>query len=294
MAASQSHDNPAKARKPAGKLRNAVSILIMVVGVLVLFYPFIAQKINTRQEVNVVSTYDKAQHDMDQAKRDKLLADAANYNEQIRTGQTPISGLDEDLYTEDSLYLKQLDVDGIMGSVDIPKISVTLPIRHGTTEQALGNGVGHLYGTSLPIGGKATNAVLAAHRGLPNAELFTRLDELSKGDVFYIHVLNKKLAYQVDAIWTVEPGDVSHFTIDPDQDYVTLLTCTPYGVNTQRLLVRGHRIPLKTAPVQRDHGLYPDMYILLLAAAVIAVITVVVIVRVRRSHADKAKQKTRQ
>ncbi|WP_137655649.1 class C sortase [Bifidobacterium moukalabense] len=275
-----------KPRRKAGRLRTAVSILVMLLGVVVLFYPFVAQKINSRQEVRVVATYDKAQADLKKSQRSKLLSDAAGYNKKIRTGQTPVAGLGEDLYKSDSLYLNQLDVSGVMGAVEIPKISVNLPIRHGTTSEALGNGVGHLYGTTLPIGGKGTNAVLAGHRGLPNAEIFTRLNELEKGDTFYIKVAGKKLAYQVDAIWTVDPSDVSHFGIDPDKDYVTLLTCTPYGINTQRLLVRGHRVPLKSVQQQQDHGLYPDVYIVGLGVAVVLVfaITAVICVRKRRKR----------
>ena len=140
-------------------------------------------------------------------------------------------------------YLEVLNTDGIMGRLTIPKIGVDLPIYHGSSEESLQKGVGHIESTSLPIGGEYRHAVLTGHRGLPNAELFTRLDELTVGDTFYIHVLDRTLAYQVDQITTVEPDEMETLRAVPGEDYVTLVTCTPYGVNTHRLLVRGTRVP---------------------------------------------------
>ena len=141
-------------------------------------------------------------------------------------------------------YEKELNFnnDGSMGYIDIPKINVKLTIFHGTDESVLQTSIGHLEGTSLPVGGKGTHSVLSGHRGLPSAKLFSDLDQLREGDTFTIHVLNETLTYEVDQIRVVEPTDLSNLTIDPDQDYVTLVTCTPYGINTHRLLVRGHRI----------------------------------------------------
>lgn len=134
-----------------------------------------------------------------------------------------------------------------MAFVEIPKISKKLPIYHGTSKEVLEVAIGHIPGTSLPVGGLGTHAVISGHRGLPSAKLFTDIDQLENGDVFYIHVFNKKLAYEVDQILTVEPDDVSALKIEDKKDLVTLVTCTPYGVNSHRLLVRGHRIPYNKA-----------------------------------------------
>jgi sortase A len=148
---------------------------------------------------------------------------------------------------EKSVYDKTLDVTGtgIMAYVDIPKVNTTLPIYHGTEDSILQVAVGHIPGTSLPVGGKGTHAVISGHRGLPSAKLFTDIDRLREGDTFMIQVLDETLTYEVDQILTVLPDDVSALAIDPNKDYVTLVTCTPYGVNSHRLLVRGHRIPNK-------------------------------------------------
>lgn len=132
-------------------------------------------------------------------------------------------------------------VQGVMGTIRVPRIGVTLTIRHGSDEEALANGAGHLYGTSLPVGGKNTHTVITAHRGVPDKELFTRLDELRKGDVFYLTVAGRTIAYKVVRIVNVDPSDTSHVRIQKGRDLATLLTCTPYGVNTQRLLVTGER-----------------------------------------------------
>lgn len=161
----------------------------------------------------------------------------------------------KDAFTQSEKYILKhpydqlLDPDGneIMGSLEIPKISVNLAIYHGIGEESLSQGCGHVEGTSLPIGGTGTHAVLAAHRGLANARLFTDLDQLGEGDVFYLHILDKTLAYEVDKIIVCLPEDTSGLTLEPDKDLVTLLTCTPYGVNTHRLLVRGSRIPYEEA-----------------------------------------------
>lgn len=144
---------------------------------------------------------------------------------------------------QDSAYMSLLDTsNGIMGSIVIPKISVNLPIYHGTTETALGSGIGHLYGTSMPVGGPSTHAVLTGHRGLVQAMMFTRLDEMTVGDTFSLHILNQRLTYRVDRITVIEPNDFSQFDIVPGEDRVTLMTCTPYGLNTHRLLVSGVRV----------------------------------------------------
>ena len=177
-----------------------------------------------------------------------------------------------------------------MGYLEIPKLDVSTPIYHGTDESVLQSGAGHLEGSSLPVGGKGTHAVLSGHRGLPSSKLFTDLDDLEQGDVFMIHVLDRTLTYQVDQIVTVDPYDMDDLAIDPDQDYCTLVTCTPYGINTQRLLVRGHRIPNRTA-AQADAAPQTEatspiriavIAAIVVAAAAIATVVTVGLVRHRR------------
>lgn len=174
-----------------------------------------------------------------------LLKEAEDYNKKLTNLDVVDSFIDENFKVDDS-YLKilNLDKDGMMGYIEIPKIGVKLPIYHTTNSDVMEKGAGHQAGTSFPIGGKGTHAVIAAHRGLPSSKLFTDLGLLRKGDVFYIHVLNKKVAYEVDKIKTVKPTDTKDIKLYKDKDYVTLVTCTPYSINTHRLLVRGERIPL--------------------------------------------------
>ena len=274
-------------RKPqgeqrGGRLRTAVSVLVVVLGICLLFYPFVAQHFSARTEVEQTEQYDNMQRRITPNRKNRMIEQARAYNRRLVEGKTAATGvLGDDVSENDKDYMGQLSVNGVMGYVEIPKISVDLPIRHGTSSAVLGSGVGHLYGTSLPVGGESANSVLAAHRGVPSAVLFTRLDEMKKGDYFYIHVLGKTLAYKVNAIWTVDPDDIRHYGITPGKDYVTLLTCTPYGVNTQRLLVRGTRVPLNEAARQSDRGAYPDLYIAVLLAITVAIIGFGVCVRIR-------------
>lgn len=182
-----------------------------------------------------------------------MLAAAQAYNATLEQGVIPDLNLsDEQVATYNSI----LDVtsSGIMAYVEIPKLNTTMPIYHGTDDAILQVAIGHIPGTSLPVGGKGTHSVISGHRGLPSAKLFTDIDKLVEGDTFLIQVLDETLTYEVDQILTVTPDDVSALAIDPDRDYVTLVTCTPYGVNSHRLLVRGHRIAnqAKTARVTSD------------------------------------------
>jgi sortase A len=179
-----------------------------------------------------------------------------------------------------------------MGSIEIPKISVDLAIYHGTGQKELEKGVGHVQGTSLPIGGSGTHVVLAAHRGLPNAKLFTDLDQLEIGDKFFLHILNETLAYEVDQIKVVEPDDLTYVQIEEGQDLVTLLTCTPYGVNTQRLLVRGHRIPyvpedVDTEKDKHEVHLQRDEPVRYFAAGIMVVLIAVTVIRSVSKHRSK-------
>jgi sortase A len=196
-----------------------------------------------------------------------------------------LSGISTDTLLSHDSYNSLLNFDGsgIMGYLEIPKIKVRLTIYHGTDEPTLENGVGHLEGTSLPIGGNSTHCVLSGHRGLPSAKLFTDLDKLENGDLFYIYILGETHAYEVDQVLVVEPTQVESLKITPEQDYVTLLTCTPYGVNSHRLLVRGHRTEVREASADnasRDNGTDINLWVIIPLALVVLLLLTLVVVKV--------------
>lgn len=231
-------------------------VLLIIIGLGALLYPFISTLWNDYRNRQLLSSYSDEVQGLSSDQVKKIWQDALAYNAQHRENNPvdPFS-VEKEEYIKTHPYddLLSPNGDGVMGEIEIPKIAVSLPILHGTGQKALERGCGHLMGTSLPTGGKGNHAVLSAHRGLPGAKLFTDLDQLEEGDCFYLHILDQVLAYQVDQILTVLPEDSSALAIDPDQDLVTLITCTPYGVNTHRLLVRGHRIPYK-APQKQEAG----------------------------------------
>ncbi|MYN69728.1 class C sortase [Streptococcus suis] len=218
-----------------------ILVFILLVGLSFLLYPTVSDYWNSFHQSEAIAGYVDKVNNLTQQENDRMLADAKAYNDSLAKNSLPDLNLTAE---ERTSYNQILDVSdtGIMAYVDIPKIKTTMPIYHGTDAEILQVAIGHIPGTSLPIGGKGTHAVISGHRGLPSAKLFTDLDQLVEGDIFYIQVLDQTLTYEVDQILTVTPDDVSPLTIDPDQDYVTLVTCTPYGVNSHRLLIRGHRI----------------------------------------------------
>lgn len=216
-------------------------VFILLIGLSLLLYPTVSDYWNSFHQSKAVAAYVEKVEDMSQEETDKMLEAARAYNQTLPQGVI----LDLNLSAEQkSTYNQVLNVTdaGIMAYVEIPKLNTTMPIYHGTDDAILQVAIGHIPGTSLPVGGKGTHAVISGHRGLPSAKLFTDIDQLVEGDTFLIQVMDETLTYEVDQIRTVTPDDVSALAIDPKQDYVTLVTCTPYGVNTHRLLVRGHRI----------------------------------------------------
>ncbi len=232
-----------KAQKPNEKKRDWVSIilvLVVLVGIGLIVYPTISNYIAEKKQSEAISLYSVTVSSMDEELCEQMLVEAQEYNSYLalKSNQWEISDSDSEWYNS----LLDVSDNGVMGIIEIPSINVSIPIYHGTSDSVLQVGVGHLEGTSLPIGGTGTHAVLSGHRGLVSAKLFSDLDELELGDRFYITVLGETLVYEVDQILIVDPNDTSAIGIDPDEDYVTLLTCTPYGINTHRLLVRGHRI----------------------------------------------------
>ena len=218
-------------------------ILVILLGAGAAAYPLIASINNEHTQSLVQTEYAEKLQQLDTSEIDAALAAAREYNKTISTVQIEdIDKIKADLPPYEDLL--NLANNGIMGYIMIPAINIDLPIYHGTTGAAMEKGAGHMEGTSLPVGGIGTHAVISAHSGMASAKLFTDLDKLKLGDMFFITVCNQKLAYEVDNIAVVEPTDIDLIRIDTQQDYVTLLTCTPYGVNTHRLLVRGHRVDM--------------------------------------------------
>lgn len=228
--------------------KNVVRIILIVgfcVGLIISLYPLISNIYSRRNQIQVINDYTEDIKEIDTKQIAKELELANAYNRKLNQTIVLTDPFDPGAIdmADDAYYdiLNYTD-DGVMAYINIPKIDVNLPIYHGTDNEHMLKGVGHLVGTSFPVGGVDTHAVLSAHSGLSTAELFTNLADLKKGDLFYIHVLDDVLAYEVDKINVVKPDETNDLKIVPGQDYVTLVTCTPYGINSHRLLVRGHRV----------------------------------------------------
>lgn len=221
------------------KKTKAFLIIIFFVGILILLYPMVSDYWNFKVQSKAISTYDDMLNKIDSEDYPKMFEEGYKYNEELYKLAFPLIQYKK-LDNYNNLF--NINNDGMLGYINIEKIKVELPIYHGTSSSVLNVAVGHLEGSSLPIGGKSTHSVLSAHRGLPSAKLFTNLNKLEVGDVFVITVLNQKLTYQVDKISIINPDDITNLKIEKNKDYVTLITCTPYGLNTHRLLVRGTRI----------------------------------------------------
>ena len=223
--------------------------ILFLAGLSLLLYPFVSNQWNNYRQSRLISSYDESvalKESEGTLDYNEEWTKALTYNEELLPYILPDSFAAAQISEEeDEEYLSCLNLtgDGMMGYVQIPKIGVKIPIFHTTSESVLQMAAGHLEGSSLPVGGEGTHAVISAHRGLPSAALFTDLDRLKEGDPFLLYILDDTLCYQVDQISVVEPDDTSQLVAEDGKDYVTLLTCTPYGVNSHRLLVRGHRVP---------------------------------------------------
>lgn len=222
------------------KLVSIVMWLIFIIGLALLLYPSVSDYWNSFHQTRAIATYQEKVKKLSPKETKQLWAKADQYNRELLTQVDRFTATKEHL----EQYRQQLNIadDGLMAYLEIPAIRVSLPVYHGVDEAVLAVGVGHIFGSSLPVGGKSTHSVLSGHRGLPSAILLTNLDQLEKGDVFMVHVLDKTLTYQVDQIKTVTPPEFDDLNIVANQDYCTLVTCTPYGINSHRLLVRGTRI----------------------------------------------------
>lgn len=215
-------------------------IVIMMCGIALLLYPTVSDYWNTYKNKQVIETYAETVSIMQEVEEEKIWKAARAYNERLSQSMTGfrLSDAQKTEYEE----LLNVDQDSVMGYLEVPSINVYLPIYHGTEDLVIQTGVGHFEWSSLPVGGNSTHSVLTSHRGLPSAQLFTALDELQEGDYFILHILNEKLIYEVDQILVVEPDDLEELQVIEDEDLCTLVTCTPYGINTHRLLVRGKRV----------------------------------------------------
>lgn len=232
-------------KRPKGKKKKSILpslllVLILLAGLSLLLYPTLSDYWNSLHQSQAIASYVETVEAMDEADYEAMWAAARAYNDALPRDNSRFHPSEEEQAGYDAL----LDVSGtgIMGYVEIPQIGVSLPIYHGTDEAVLQVAIGHIEGSSLPVGGAGTHCVISGHRGLPSAKLFTDLDQIQEGDTFLLHILDETLTYQVDQIHIVEPDDVTYLAIEEGQDLCTLVTCTPYGVNSHRLLVRGRRI----------------------------------------------------
>lgn len=232
--------------KIAANRAKIIFIIIFLIGFAVSIYPFVAGAFMSHDQSSIVQTYSANTKSITKEQRQQMLEEAKQYNDVLYQTNGAVVGNSQELLSHDS-YMQLLNIsdNGVMATLEIPKIDVDLPIYHGTDDDVLSIGVGHLEGTSLPVGGKSTHCVLTGHRGLPSSKLFTRLDEMEKGDYFYIDVLGKTLAYEISDIEVIEPEEVDLLSIENGKDEVSLITCTPYGINTHRLIVTGERVPYK-------------------------------------------------
>jgi sortase A len=269
-----------------------VLFIVFLIGLSLMLYPVISNYVNERHQSSAIAAYEKEISNISADDSAALRKAAQAYNAKLATMATSFVLTDQEMET----YNRLLDPtgSGIMGSVEISSIGVSLPIYHGVSDEVLAVGVGHIPGSSLPVGGESTHCVLSGHRGLPSSRLFTDLDQLQNGDVFLLHVLNQTLAYEVDQIQIVDPGEISSLGISGGKDYCTLVTCTPYGINTQRLLVRGHRVPYSAsisaaASVPADAVAVDTMLVASVLAVPILLILFVVLLVHTRPERKKAK-----
>lgn len=263
------------------KYSSILLIIVFFIGLSILLYPSVSNYINSKNQSQLIANYDNTIHHMNNNDFDKILNNADEYNKKIfETKDTfskkKISGYNETLRVENT---------DIMGYISIDKINVRIPIYHGSDEGVLQVGAGHIEGTSLPIGGVNTHSVLSAHRGLPSAKLFTDLDQLEIGDTFTITVLNQLLTYEVDQILIVKPNEISQLELVEGKDYVTLVTCTPYAINTHRLLVRGVRIENNKNQINVNANamlIDPILIVPLIATPILFILLIVLLLKYRK------------
>ena len=274
------------------KITTWILVLALLAGLSLLLYPTVSDYWNSLHASQAVATYAEDVKSIDKTQYDELLAAAHSYNESLHTRTNDFYLTDEQQAAYDTLL--NIGQTGIMGYIEIPVIKLSLPIYHGTSDSVLQIAVGHLDWTSLPVGGTGTHCVLSGHRGLPSAKLFTNLDQMKTGDTFVIRVLDEVLMYEVDQILIVEPNNTSALTIEAGKDLCTLVTCTPYGINSHRLLVRGHRVEntpeAKMIRVVADAiQIEPLIVAPVVAAPVLLILFVMLMLPKRKKHIEKEK-----
>lgn len=263
------------------RLSTVILIVVIITGLSLLLYPTVSDYFNSLGYRKTIEEYQSKVDEIDSDTYKQILNSARQYNKELAKKFTTLSVLTDE---EKKEYESQLDITGtgIMCYIEIESIDILLPVYHGVSDAVLQSGIGHIEGSSLPVGGKSTHTVFSGHRGLPSSKLFSNIDRLKYGDTFTVCVLNEKLTYEVDRILTVEPDNLKSLKIEKGKDYCTLMTCTPYGVNTHRLLIRGHRI--KT-PVKSDieQNIWKLLNInIIIPVAVIAIVLIFILLAVRR------------
>lgn len=269
-------------------------ILIFLVGLGFISYPTVSNLWNQAHQSKAIATYSKQVEKLDDSENKKMLKAARKYNKSLlkKSDHWKLSKKDKKKYES----LLDVSGTGIMGYIEVPKIDCSLPIYHGTDEGALQIAIGHLEGSSLPVGGKSTHCVLSGHRGLPSARLFTDLDQMEEGDIFILNILGRKLAYEVDQIKVVLPEEMSDLEIEEGKDLCTLVTCTPYGINTHRLLVRGHRteyVEKKVAEEKKEVQTKKTDIRLMIAggAGVLMLLIIIIVIVIKRRRKRRNQQR---
>ena len=267
-------------------------ILIFLVGLGFISYPTMSNLWNQAHQSRAIATYSKQVEKLDDSENKKMLKAARKYNKSLlkKSDHWKLSKKDKKKYES----LLDISGTGIMGYIEVPKIDCSLPIYHGTDEGALQIAIGHLEGSSLPVGGKSTHCVLSGHRGLPSARLFTDLDQMEEGDIFILNILGRKLAYEVDQIRVVLPEEMSDLEIEEGKDLCTLVTCTPYGINTHRLLVRGHRTEYVEKKVEEEQKEIQtkktDIRLMIAGGAGVLILLIIIIVIVIKRRRKRRNQ----
>ena len=266
--------------------------LIFLAGLGFLLYPTVSNLWNRAHQSRAIATYTKQVEKLDDSQNKEMLKAARKYNKSLlkKSDHWKLSKKDKKKYES----LLDVSGTGIMGYIEVPKIDCSLPIYHGTDEGALQIAIGHLEGSSLPVGGKSTHCVLSGHRGLPSARLFTDLDQMEEGDIFILNILGRKLAYEVDQIKVVLPEEMSDLEIEEGKDLCTLVTCTPYGINTHRLLVRGHRTKYVEKKVEEEQKEVQtkktDIRLMIAGGAGVLILLIIIIVIVIKRRRKRRNQ----
>ena len=282
-----------QSEKKGKKFRN----LLFWAGFLICIFPVISNIVERQRQADAVATYRQTMEKEDEKEIEEKWRQANEYNEMLFQAK---GGIVEE--TEEKKYEELLNIHGtdIMGSLEIPKIQVELPIYHGTEDEVLSNGIGHLEGTSLPIGGENTHSVLTGHRGLPSSKLLVRLDEMKNGDLFFIHTYKEVMAYKVEEIMVVKPEDTAWMEIKSEKDLVSLVTCTPFGINSHRLIVTGHRVDYKEKEYIKIKPQFPSVREIIITVFPILFVVSVGVIQIkngiqiyRRQRRRKKREKNR-